>query len=207
MIDPVEVAGFVLSLAMIYCNIKEIHWGWPLAMLSAILYFAVFWQSHLYGQAGLQIMFLVLSAWGWWQWLKTDISAEPSLTPQTHSAPTLEQSEGHATQLAISSLQTPQWWPLMVITLMCWAACSYVLMRYTDSEVAIWDALVTALSLTGQYLLARKKIENWWVWLAVNFLAVGLMLSQSLWLTSLLYALFGIMSYAGLRTWQKKYVP
>jgi len=207
MIDPVEVAGFVLSLAMIYCNIKEIHWGWPLAMLSAILYFAVFWQSHLYGQAGLQIMFLVLSAWGWWQWLKTDISSEPSLTPQTHSAPTLEQSEGHATQLAISSLQTPQWWPLMVITLMCWAACSYVLMRYTDSEVAIWDALVTALSLTGQYLLARKKIENWWVWLAVNFLAVGLMLSQSLWLTSLLYALFGIMSYAGLRTWQKKYVP
>jgi nicotinamide mononucleotide transporter len=80
-----------------------------------------------------------------------------------------------------------------------------VLVRFTDSDVAIWDALVTALSLTGQYLLGRKKIENWWVWLAVNIFAVGLMASQSLWLTSVLYALFGVLSYAGLRTWQKKY--
>ena len=182
MIDPVEVAGFVLSLAMIYCNIKEIHWGWPLAMLSAILYCAVFWNSHLYGQAGLQIMFLGLSAWGWWQWLK-----------------------GPVTHITITSLKAKQWWPIVGATLLCWAACAAVLVRFTDSDVAIWDALVTALSLTGQYLLGRKKIENWWVWLAVNFFAVGLMASQSLWLTSVLYALFGVLSYAGLRTWQKKY--
>jgi nicotinamide mononucleotide transporter len=111
------------------------------------------------------------------------------------------------THLTISSLEAKAWWPIIGATVLCWAACAYVLMRLTDSDVAIWDALVTALSLTGQYLLGRKKIENWWVWVLVNVFAVGLMASQSLWLTSLLYALFGVLSYVGLLKWQKKYAP
>ncbi|NBQ07399.1 MAG: nicotinamide riboside transporter PnuC, partial [Betaproteobacteria bacterium] len=77
--------------------------------------------------------------------------------------------------------------------------------RYTDSDVAVWDALVTALSLLGQYLLAKKKIENWWVWLAVNIITVGLMWVKSLWLTSLLYVLFAILSYVGLKAWRKQH--
>jgi nicotinamide mononucleotide transporter len=72
--------------------------------------------------------------------------------------------------------------------------------------VAIWDGLVTALSLLAQYLLAKKKIENWWVWLIVNVITVGLMIVKSLWLTSLLYALFAVLSYVGLKAWQKKHV-
>ena len=205
MIDPVEVAGFVLSLAMIYCNIKEIHWGWPLTMLSAILYCVVFWQNHLYGQAGLQIMFLASSAWGWWQWLKVASGPDASEAAMATSISTSEKSQAQVSPLASTSLQSKQWWPITATTLLCWAACSFVLMRFTDSDVALWDALVTALSLTGQYLLGHKKIENWWVWVFVNTFAVGLMVSQSLWLTSVLYALLSVLSFAGLRTWQKKY--
>jgi nicotinamide mononucleotide transporter len=77
--------------------------------------------------------------------------------------------------------------------------------RYTDSDVAMWDGLVTTLSLLGQYLLAKKKIENWWVWLVVNLLTVGLMLEKSLWLTTMLYVIFAVLSYVGLRAWQKKH--
>ena len=72
--------------------------------------------------------------------------------------------------------------------------------------MAFWDALVTALSLLAQYLLAKKKIENWWVWLIVNVITVGLMMVKSLWLTSLLYVLFAVLSYVGLKAWQKKHV-
>ncbi len=68
--SPVEVAGFVLSLAMVYCNIRQIHWGWPLALVSSGLYFQVFWDSRLYGEAALQLMFMFMAVWGWWQWLR-----------------------------------------------------------------------------------------------------------------------------------------
>jgi nicotinamide riboside transporter PnuC len=70
MIDPVELAGFVLSLAMVFCNIQQIHWGWPLAIASSALYGIVFWNSQLYGEASLQVMFILTSLWGWRLWLK-----------------------------------------------------------------------------------------------------------------------------------------
>lgn len=191
MMDPVELAGFVLSLAMVYCNIKEIHWGWPLAILSSTLYGVVFWNSQLYGEASLQVMFILGAFWGWYQWRKGMQSASPDLqTP---------------CPLRISHLSPIERQQTAVATLLAWPVLAYFLNRYTDSDVAIWDALVTALSLLGQYLLAKKKIENWWVWLVVNIITVGLMLVKSLWLTSLLYVLFAILSYVGFKAWRSQH--
>ena len=90
-------------------------------------------------------------------------------------------------------------------TLLVWPAFAFFLYRFTDSDVAVWDGLVTALSLLAQYLLAKKKLENWWVWLAVNLITVGLMVMKSLWLTSLLYVLFAILSHVGLKAWQAQH--
>jgi len=189
--DPVELAGFVLSLAMVYCNIKEIHWGWPLAILSSALYGLVFWNSQLYGEASLQVMFILTALWGWHQWRKGTQSANPDV--QTVSP------------LKISQLNPIELKQTATATLLAWPVMAYFLNRYTDSDVAIWDALVTTLSLLGQYLLAKKKIENWWVWLVVNIITVGLMLVKSLWLTALLYVLFAILSYIGLKAWRTQH--
>ncbi len=189
--DPVELAGFVLSLAMVYCNIKEIHWGWPLAILSSVLYGLVFWNSQLYGEASLQVMFILTALWGWHQWRKGTQSVNPDV--QTVSP------------LKISQLNSIELKQAAAATLLAWPVMAYFLNRYTDSDVAIWDALVTTLSLLGQYLLAKKKIENWWVWLVVNIITVGLMLVKSLWLTALLYVLFAILSYIGLKAWRTQH--
>ncbi|WP_233245883.1 nicotinamide riboside transporter PnuC [Limnohabitans sp. Hippo4] len=189
--DPVELAGFVLSLAMVYCNIKEIHWGWPLAILSSVLYGLVFWNSQLYGEASLQVMFILTALWGWHQWRKGTQSVNPDV--QTVSP------------LKISQLNSIELKQAAAVTLLAWPVMAYFLNRYTDSDVAIWDALVTTLSLLGQYLLAKKKIENWWVWLVVNIITVGLMLVKSLWLTALLYVLFAILSYIGLKAWRTQH--
>lgn len=191
MTDPVELAGFVLSLAMVYCNIREIHWGWPLAILSSVLYGLVFWNSQLYGEASLQVMFILTALWGWHQWRKGTQSVNPDV--QTVSP------------LKISQLNSIELKQAAAATLLAWPVMAYFLNRYTDSDVAIWDALVTTLSLLGQYLLAKKKIENWWVWLVVNIITVGLMLVKSLWLTALLYVLFAILSYIGLKAWRTQH--
>ena len=202
MIEPVELAGFALSLAMVYCNIKEIHWGWPLAILSSLLYGVVFWNSQLYGEASLQVMFVLTSLWGWRQWRKLQQRRQVPIDEIN-----LEKGLAHSqAKLSISTLQPSELQKAVVVTLFIWPALTYFLHRYTDSDVAAWDGLVTALSLLAQYLLAKKKIENWWVWLIVNVITVGLMMAKSLWLTSLLYALFAVLSYVGLKAWQKKHV-
>jgi nicotinamide mononucleotide transporter len=193
MTDPVEWAGFVLSLAMVYCNIRQIHWGWLLAILSSVLYGFVFWKTALYGQAALQVMFIVMAAWGWQQWLQGQSQTEAS-TDMTATDP-----------LPISSLQRHEWQRAGVATLLAWSFCTVVLQQFSDSKVVGLDALITALALLGQYLLGRKKIETWWIWLAVNILTIALMVTQHLWLTAVLYFVFAVLSVVGLRAWRKQH--
>jgi nicotinamide mononucleotide transporter len=191
MTDPVELAGFVLSLAMVFFNIKEIHWGWPLAIASSMLYGIVFWNSQLYGEASLQVMFVLTSLWGWTQWLSGKQTSEAH--DQDSTGP-----------LKVSTLLPTERYQAALMAMLAWPALTYFLYRFTDSQVAVWDALVTALSLLAQYLLAKKKLENWWVWLVVNLLTIGLMVVKTLWLTAVLYLIFAVLSYVGLKAWQKQ---
>jgi nicotinamide mononucleotide transporter len=75
--------------------------------------------------------------------------------------------------------------------------------QYTDTDVPRIDGFLTAGSLLGQSLLARKKLENWYVWIAVDVLYVGLYLYKSLMLTAILYAIFIALALAGLRAWRR----
>jgi len=194
MTDPVEWAGFVLSLAMVYCNIRQIHWGWLLAIVSSVLYGFVFWRTELYGQAALQMMFIVMAAWGWQQWLQGRSQDDPAknMTATTDLLP-------------VSSLQRHEWIRAGLATLLAWSFCTLVLQQFSDSKVLVLDALITALALLGQYLLGRKKIETWWVWLAVNILTIVLMVTQHLWLTAFLYFVFAVLSVVGLKAWRKQH--
>ena len=201
--SPVEVAGFVLSLAMVYCNIRQIHWGWPLALVSSGLYFQVFWDSRLYGEAALQLMFMFMAVWGWWQWLR---SPSPSLVQLGDIALDngADARSSVKVTLQISSLSRTEFLATLVVTALTWPLLAYFLQHYTDTDVAIWDGLVCALSLAGQYLLGRKKLENWAVWWLVNSLTIGLMLYKLLWLTAILYLIFAILSWLGWRAWHSE---
>lgn len=183
MMSPTEIAGFVLALVMVVCSIKELHWSWPLAIISSVLYFFVFKDSLLYGEACLQLVFAALAFWGWWQWLRKGDDAQPAL--------------------AIQRLSARGWAVVVVASAILWPALALLLQHFTDSDVAWWDALPTALSLVGQALLGRKYIENWLVWLVVNTLSVGLFAYKGLWLTCVLYAMFTLMSIWGWRAWRR----
>jgi nicotinamide mononucleotide transporter len=163
-----------------------------LAIASSGLYGVVFWNSQLYGESSLQVMFIITSFWGWQQWRRgTQASqAEELATPLPLKITTILPGERQKVAIAF---------------LIGWPVLTFFLDRFTDSDVAAWDGLVTALSLLAQYLLAKKKIENWWVWLAVNLITVGLMLVKSLWLTAFLYLLFAGLSYVGLKAWQRQH--
>jgi nicotinamide mononucleotide transporter len=193
MMTMTEAAGFALAVVMVWCSIRELHWSWPLAIASSALYFFVFRDSQLYGEASLQVVFGLLALWGWRQWLRPSPSApahaDSADTPATSGITRLS-PRGLGLTLAASVLL----WPLV----------SVFLLQFTDTDVPWWDGGVTALSLVGQYLLGRKYLENWAVWLGVNTVSMGLFAYKGLWLTVLLYAMFTVMSVIGWRTWQRQ---
>ena len=175
-----ELVALVLSVWMVLCNFRVHPLGWPLAMASSALYGVLFLHSRLYGEAGLQLLFIVLAAWGWWQWLRGTGAS---------GAPLLVRWLGTRQRLLAAGL-TLTAWPLLGL-----------LLQVTDSDVPFLDALPTVGSITGQILLARKQVENWPVWVAVNVVSVGLFAIKGLWLTVGLYALFTVMALAGWRRW------
>jgi nicotinamide mononucleotide transporter len=183
MMSPVEIAACVLGLAMVLCNIRAWHWSWPLAISSALLYFFVFKDNLLYGEAGLQLVFVAISVWGWWQWLRKTDEAQPAV--------------------AIQCLTLRGWLVVIATSAALWPALALLLQNFTDSDVAWWDALPTALSLVGQVLLGRKYLENWLVWMVVNVFSVALFAHKGLWLTCVLYALFTALSVWGWRAWRQ----
>ncbi len=178
-----EIVAFVLSIWMVLCNLRVNPLGWPLAIASSLLYALLFADSRLYGEASLQLFFVVVAFWGWWQWLR-----------------------GHAadgTALNVHRLSARGRTLALMATLAAWPLLGWLLHRTTDSDVPWLDALPTVASITGQFLLGRKLVENWAVWLAVNVFSLGLFAFKGLWLTVLLYAVFAVLSVVGWCAWQR----
>jgi nicotinamide mononucleotide transporter len=177
-----ELAAVALSLAMVACNIREVHWGWPLAIVASLMYFAIFWRSKLYGDASLQVFFAAIAGWGWWQWLRG------------------HREDGSALRVAVLSARGRL--AAVAAGLLLWPAIGAFLWKFTDTDVPWWDAFPTAFSLVGQVLLGRKYLENWLVWGVVDVVALGLFAWKGLWFTAGLYGLFVVLCVLGWREWR-----
>ncbi len=178
-----EVLAFGLSIWMVLCNLRVNPLAWPLAIVASALYGLLFAQSKLYGEAGLQLVFIVVAFWGWWQWLRGRGS---------DGAP-----------LRVHRLSPRGMWICGAATVALWPLLALLLDHFTDSDVPWLDALPTVGSLIGQVLLARKLVENWPVWVAVNVVSVLLFAVKALWLTVLLYAVFIALALLGWRAWHR----
>jgi nicotinamide mononucleotide transporter len=179
-----EVVAFWIALAMVFANFRVHPVAWPLAISSSMLYALLFVDSRLYGEAGLQFVFVAVGFWGWWQWLRgTSVDGAP---------------------LRVHRMPKRQRRAVLAATLAAWPLLGLLLDHATDSDVPYLDALPTVGSLAGQFLLGRKLVENWPVWLVVNVASVGLFAVKGLWLTVLLYALFAALSIVGWREWERQ---
>lgn len=179
-----EIVAFVLGVAMVLANVRVHVVGWPLAIVSSLLYALLFADSKLYGEASLQFVFVALALWGWWQWLRGT---------EDGTAPLRVRRMAARTRLAAAAL-----------TVLAWPALGLLLARSTDSDVPYLDALPTVASITGQVLLGRKFVENWPVWVGVNLVSIGLFATKGLWLTVVLYGVFAALALLGWRAWEQK---
>ncbi len=182
-----EVVAFVLALGCVVLNVLEIHWAWPLAIAASLLYAWLFFESRLYGDVAVQTFFVMSSVWGWYQWL---FGRRRSST-------------GSATALRIAELGARRRLAVVALWLALWPVLGALLERFTDTDVPYFNAFPTVGSFIGQILLALKFVETWPVWLVVNVVSIVLYASKALWLTALLYAVFGLLAIAGWRRWRR----
>lgn len=182
-ISWLELVAFVLAVWMVVCNMRVHLLAWPLALVSSLMYFGLFWDGRLYGEASLQLLFAALALWGWWQWRFGRTREGDVLTVR---------------RLGLRGLVKPA-----LLTLAAWPLLGLFLAKVTDSPLPYWDAFPTVASLLGQWLLARKYEENWPTWIVVNAVSVVLFGIKGYWLTVILYAGFIPMSAIGWRAWRQ----
>ncbi|MCQ6554083.1 nicotinamide riboside transporter PnuC [Streptomyces sp. C10-9-1] len=179
----VEVLGFGSGALCVWLVARQHVANWPVGIANTLLFLVLFTQAGLYADAGLQIVFIALAAYGWWTW--------------THGG-----GPG-SDRLPVRRTTRTEWLALLAAGAVGTTALTLLLARATDSTVPFWDALTTVLSLAATYGQCRKLVESWWLWIAADVVYIPLYAHKELYLTSLLYAGFLTLCLAGLRNWRR----
>ena len=180
-LDLTEVFGFVTGGICVWLVVRQHILNWPLGLANNAVFIVLFLQARLFADMGLQLVYVVLGVLGWYWWL--------------HGG---EQR----TQLNVARA-TPTTLLVLAALVASGSGGLTLFLRSVGDAAPFLDALTTALSLAAQYLLTRKLIENWYVWIIADIIYVGLYIAKGLPLTAALYALFLGLCILGLREWQR----
>jgi nicotinamide mononucleotide transporter len=180
-IGVAEAWGFVTGGICVWLVVREHLWNWPVGLANNVFFFVLFLRSRLYADMALQVVYLGLGVYGWLNWLF---------------------GGKNRTKLEISRTTRSEWIALMTLVPLCTWGMRELLVRI-NGAAPLWDSLTTVLSLAAQYLLCRKRFENWWFWIAADVVYIPLYLTRHLPLTAVLYAVFLAMCLIGLREWSR----
>lgn len=182
-LDITEVLGFVTGALTVWLVVKQNIWNWPIGIANNIFFILLFWRSHLYADMGLQFVYIVISVYGWYWWLN---------------------GGRNRSKLTVSRIRYKEALLLLGVTIIGTYAMMIHLTKIDDAAPFL-DALTTVMSLIAQYMLTKKYLENWLVWISVDVIYIYLYASKSLVLTGILYFIFLCMCIVGFRQWRTSY--
>ncbi|WP_428630974.1 nicotinamide riboside transporter PnuC [Sphingopyxis sp.] len=174
-----------LAAALVLINVALVAlrsvWNYPFALVAVSLYAVVFYDARLYSDMVLQGFFFALNLYGWASWMRAkDDSGIP-----------------------VGWMTAPARQGWAAATIVAWIAWSFAMDRYTDA-VAPWiDGAIAMLSITAQWLLARRRVESWYLWIVVDLIAVPLFAWRGLYATSAVYVVLLGLSIDGLLQWRR----
>jgi nicotinamide mononucleotide transporter len=181
-VSTLELVAALVGALSVYLSVRQNIWSWPTAIVNVVLYTLVFYDAKLYADMGLQVIYAVLSVYGWYEWLHGGENKTELHVTRT------------ARRLAIV---------LAIIGLVGAAALGVILRRATDAALPFMDSFLSSTSLVAQWMMTKKKLENWIVWIAVDVLYVGMFAFKHLYLTSALYAVFLGLAVRGYIDWRR----
>ena len=182
LMSPVELAATVLGLVSVWLTTRQNVWCWPTGIAMVVLYVWIFFQARLYSDMGLQVVYIGLQVYGWYFWVFGD--------PDRPQPP-------------VTRIRTGEALGWLVAAFVGVAVLGTAMDRLTDADLAYPDAVTTVLSLIAQWLMARKVLESWLIWITVDVLSVGIYFLKDLYLTTGLYAVFLGLATLGYLRWRK----
>nr|WP_320000498.1 nicotinamide riboside transporter PnuC [uncultured Draconibacterium sp.] len=179
----IEILGAILGLAYIFFSIKQHILTWPTGLLTSALYVVVFFNARLYADMGLQVYYVIISIYGWYFWLSGKKQNEK--------------------KVGVRSTRKILWLKLAVVSIALYALLLFILSNYTNSDVPHMDSVTTALSIVATWMLARKYIEHWLLWIFIDGFSAGLYIYKGLWATVILFVVYTVMALLGYIEWRK----
>jgi nicotinamide mononucleotide transporter len=180
----IELIGSLLGIIYVILATRENSWCWLIGILNVLIYIYVFYQAGIFGNMGLQVLYLIISIYGWYQWVKG----------------------GDSNGLRISKIKVNQIILCLVVALGLFVMVYFLLSTSNQNpSIHILDATTTSLGVIGTWLQARKILENWLLWLIADSLSVILYLSQSMYPTAIFYFIMILLAVNGYFVWNKLY--
>jgi nicotinamide mononucleotide transporter len=180
-----EWTAATITAVSVYLATRENIWNWPTAIVSVSMYIIVYLRVGLYSDAGLQVFFLVMSVYGWYEWL--------------HG--------GEArSELTVSRASRRVWLWCVVVGVVFWYVDGIAMSRLKGVAFPYIDAATTTLSLIAQWMMTRKLLENWILWIIVNVVYVPVLLVKGLYPTAALYSVLLLLAIKGLIEWRATYM-
>jgi nicotinamide mononucleotide transporter len=180
-VNPLETLAALFGVVSVYLSVRQNIWSWPTAIVNVGLYTFVFYQSRLYADMGLQVVYIIISFYGWYEWLY-----------------------GGKDRTGLKVSRTPRRLGVALVGIGVISACllGTLLHRTTNAALPYLDSATTSTSLVAQWMMTKKLLENWPVWVAVDVVYIGMFIYKSLYVTAALYLVFLVLSVMGYRQWK-----
>ena len=182
MMSPLEIAAVLTSVIGIWLSTRRKLSSWPVILVSCVLYALVFRREKLYSDMLLQFVYMAFAIYGWWHWWR-GVKEEGTVRVERLSG------QGLAAGVVVGAAGS--------------FLLGFLMAHYTDATLPHIDAALTSFSLVAQWWSTRKHIANWWLWIVVDALEIGVFLYKRLYLTSVLFAFLIFLAVLGLRAWNK----
>ena len=179
-----EWTAAIITAVSVWLQTRENIWNWPTAIVSVVMYTVVYVKSGLYSDAGLQGYYFLTSVYGWYNWL--------------HGG------RGHST-LEVSRASARVWLWCAILGVAFWYVDASLASRLKGVAFPYIDAATTTISLIAQWMITRKLLENWLLWIVTNVVYMPVLVMKGLYPTALLYAVLLLLAIKGFVDWRRSY--
>lgn len=183
----IELFAAISGFIYIFFSIRQSIFLWPIGIITSAGYIVVFYRTTLYADMALQGYYLIVSIYGWYHWLR---GKDKSIGNETIKIITL--SVRGVIYMFVS---------IALLTALLW----YIL-GHTNASNPFWDSFITAGSIVATWMLARKYLEQWLLWIFFDAATIGLALYKKMYPTTILMAIYTVMAVVGYIRWRRDYL-
>ena len=180
----IEILGVVTGILYVILEVKQSRMLWPLGIITSAAYIYIFLTGKFYADMGLQVYYVLISIYGWYYWSRGGARSNKG-------------------ELPVMRISRKLFLKLSLTFALAWTGIYFVLDRFTDSTVPVGDSFTTALAIVATWMLTKKIIEQWFLWIIANVVSIGLYIYKGLYPTVILYAVYAVMSVYGYLEWKR----